>query len=316
MELTEALQEYLSNQMINEGKSMHTVTSYKEDLKQYLAFVKEEGIADTTEITYSNIDDFMNEQAESKASSSLTRMAAAIHSFHHYLAFMHNEKDPSLNLQVHRNEKRLPIYCSKEEIDRLMGSFDDTMPSQLADHAMLEMIYACGLRISEAVNMEVNRVDLESEKVRVLGKGNKERIVPIASGSCAVLKKYFTTVRPLFVKGSSPYFFVNHFGRPYNARYIQRLLHQKCLELGFTKHITPHKLRHSYATHMMMGGADLRSIQEMLGHADLATTEIYTHVQNKQIFDAYQKFHPGELDQQIDIDVTKLHNKNKTKHNH
>ena len=175
MELTEALQEYLSNQMINEGKSMHTVTSYKEDLKQYLAFVKEEGIADTTEITYSTIDDFMNEQAESKASSSLTRMAAAIHSFHHYLAFMHNEKDPSLNLQVHRNEKRLPIYCSKEEIDRLMGSFDDTMPSQLADHAMLEMIYACGLRISEAVNMEVNRVDLESEKVRVLGKGNKEK---------------------------------------------------------------------------------------------------------------------------------------------
>jgi site-specific recombinase XerD len=299
---------------MNQGKSPHTVSSYSSDLKQYFAFLEEEGIDDTDDIVYENIRDFISSQSEEKASTSLVRMAAAIRSFHSYLSFMYDVKEPSLNLSVHKNQHVLPVYCTKEEISQLMASFDDSRPREMMEHALLEMIYGCGLRVSEACRMKLNQVDLESGKVRVLGKGNKERIVPIPSGSEDILKQYLTTVRPLFLKKNSSLFFINHLGHPVDPRYVQRLLHQKNLELGFEKHITPHKLRHSYATHLLQNGADLRSIQEMLGHSDIETTEIYTHVQNREMFAAYNHFHPGETDGTDNFEDLKVGELKKHKH--
>ena len=242
------------------------------------------------------VEDFIVEQQKAKASASVVRMASSIRSFHRDLAFMHDEKDPSLNLEVHKDTKRLPVFCTVDEINRLMSSFDDEDPKQYLDHAILEMIYACGLRVSEVTTLTLNRVDLDTGKCRVLGKGDKERIVPIPDGSVAFLKGYRDIVRPVYLKGRSNLFFLNRFGRRITSKYVENLLVQKCNELNFKKHITPHKLRHSYATHMLQGGADLRTIQEILGHSNIATTEIYTHVQNRQLFDSYEMYHPGGSD--------------------
>ncbi len=296
MKLDEALKEYLMHIRINEGKSRRTGISYEEDLKQYIAWLKEEGISDTKKITSDMVEDFIVEQQRIKASSSIVRMASSIRSFHRDLAFMHDEKDPSLNLEVHKDTKTLPVFCTVDEINQLMGSFNDENPREYLDHAILEMIYACGLRVSEVTSLTLNRVDLDAGKCRVLGKGDKERIVPIPDGSIAFLKGYRDIVRPVFLKGKSILFFLNRFGRKITSKYVENLLAQKCNELNFKKHITPHKLRHSYATHMLQGGADLRTIQEILGHSNIATTEIYTHVQNRQLFDSYEKYHPGGSD--------------------
>ena len=301
MKLEEALKEYLVHIQVNEGRSPRTVSSYDEDLKQYSAFLSAHNVTDTAEITYQLIEQFITEQSTLKASSSVVRMAASIRSFHHDLAFMHNEADPSLNLEVHKSTNTLPVYCTVDEISQLMSSFDDTDPNQYMDHAILEAIYSCGLRVSEAVSLTLNRVDLDSGKVRVLGKGDKERIVPIPQGSISLLKYWRDVVRPVFLKTKTPLFFINRFGRRVTPRYVELMLQRKDVELGFTKHITPHKLRHSYATHMLQGGADLRSIQEMLGHSNIQTTEIYTHVQNRQMFTSYEKFHPGESLQKLEI---------------
>lgn len=296
MKLDEALKEYLMHIRINEGKSRRTGISYEEDLKQYIAWLKEKGIRDTKKITSDLVEDFIVAQQKEKASASVVRMASSIRSFHRDLAFMHDEKDPSLNLEVHKDTKRLPVFCTVDEINRLMSSFDDEDPRQYLDHAILEMIYACGLRVSEVTTLTLNRVDLDAGKCRVLGKGDKERIVPIPDGSVAFLKGYRDIVRPVFLKGRSNLFFLNRFGRRITSKYVENLLVQKCNELNFKKHITPHKLRHSYATHMLQGGADLRTIQEILGHSNIATTEIYTHVQNRQLFDSYEMYHPGGSD--------------------
>lgn len=305
MKLEEALKEYLVHIQVNEGRSPRTVSSYDEDLKQYTAFLSDHNVTDTAEITYQLIEQFITEQSTLKASSSVVRMAASIRSFHHDLAFMHNEADPSLNLEVYKSTNTLPVYCTVDEISQLMSSFDDTDPNQYMDHAILEAIYSCGLRVSEAVSLTLNRVDLDSGKVRVLGKGEKERIVPIPQGSISLLKYWRDVVRPVFLKTKTPLFFINRFGRRVTPRYVELMLQRKDIELGFTKHITPHKLRHSYATHMLQGGADLRSIQEMLGHSNIQTTEIYTHVQNRQMFTSYEKFHPGESLQKLEIPAKK-----------
>lgn len=186
-----------------------------------------------------------------------------------------------------------------------MDSFDDHIPEQYLDHAILQMIYDCGLRVSEAVTLTMNRVDLDSRKLRVLGKGDKERIVPIPSHSISFYKEYRDVIRTNFLKNKTNLFFITNKGKKVTSKHVEVLLQKKCIELDFHKHITPHKLRHSYATHMLQGGADLRSIQEMLGHSDISTTEIYTNVTNKQMFDAYEKFHSDILNEKLSFNGKK-----------
>ena len=299
MKLNDALKRYLTELTVNEGKSVRTVKSYESDLKQYLSFLEDEGIKDTKKISPELVEGFIIEQSLAKKGTSLSRMAASIRSFHQYLNYLYEEKDPSLNIEVHRGLKSLPVFATVEQINTLMASFDDSNPEQLFQHALLELIYSCGMRVSEATSITVNRVDLDTGMVRILGKGNKERIVPIPRGSITVLERYLHLVRPLYLKKNTNLFFINRFGRPVTRESVEKLLREKCTELGFQEHLTPHKLRHSYATHLLQGGADLRAIQEMLGHSDIRTTEIYTHVANRQMFESYNKFHPGGNDDSL-----------------
>ena len=292
MKLDLAYKKYMSWLTVNEGKSPNTIDNYGRDLRWYLAWLQQEEITDTDAISGQLIEQYLQSQKDVKAVRSIAREAAAIRSFHHYLAFVYDAKDPSVNIEVRHSEDDLPVYATRAEMDRLLSSFTNANPKEILDHALLEFIYACGLRVSEAVNLTLNRVNLEEGMVRVLGKGNKERLVPVPKGSVPVLKRYLEIVRPLFVKKPMAQFFVNSCGRPVTVRYVELLVREKCEEAGIDKHLTPHKLRHSYATHLLQGGADLRSIQELLGHADIGTTEIYTHVADKQLVDSYQKFNP------------------------
>lgn len=302
MKTDQALKEYLVHIKVNESKSPRTVKSYVNDLNQYILWLKQNKIYDMEKIRAKHVQAFVVEQNQAKSSASVARMAASIRSFHRDFSFIHGGQDPSSGLRVSRSEERLPVYCTEDEISTLMGSFDDEKSEELMQHALLEMIYSCGLRVSEVTSLTVSRVDLDSGRVRVLGKGDKERIVPIAKGSIALLKKYRDTARVVFQKKKTQLFFINRFGRKVTPRYVELLLSRKCVELNFPKHITPHKLRHSYATHLLSGGADLRSIQEMLGHADISTTEIYTHVGSRELFDNYNKFHPGSLEGDLQYD--------------
>ena len=292
MKLDLAYKKYMSWLTVNEGKSPNTIDNYGRDLRGYLAWLQQEEITDTDAISGQLIEQYLQSQKDVKAVRSIAREAAAIRSFHHYLAFVYDAKDPSVNIEVRHSEDDLPVYATRAEMDRLLSSFTNANPKEILDHALLEFIYACGLRVSEAVNLTLNRVNLEEGMVRVLGKGNKERLVPVPKGSVPVLKRYLEIVRPLFVKKPMAQFFVNSCGRPVTVRYVELLVREKCEQAGIDKHLTPHKLRHSYATHLLQGGADLRSIQELLGHADIGTTEIYTHVADKQLVDSYQKFNP------------------------
>lgn len=316
MELDLAYKKYMSWLTVNEGKSPRTIDNYGRDLRGYLAWLKQKGTTDTDAISGQLIEQYLQYQQEKKkAVRSIAREAAAIRSFHHYLAFVYDARDPSMNIDVRHSEDNLPVYATKAEMNRLLSSFTDSSPKDILDHALLEFIYACGLRVSEAVNLTLNRVNLEEGMVRVLGKGNKERLVPIPKGSLPVLKRYVEIVRPVFVKKPMPQFFVNSYGRPVTVRYVELLVRDKCDQSGIDKHLTPHKLRHSYATHLLQGGADLRSIQELLGHADIGTTEIYTHVADQQLVDSYQKYNPVASHPSLDhLEIPKVtENKDGTK---
>lgn len=296
MKLEKALSSYLLYLDTNKGVANRTKVGYETDLRQYFNYLQTQNIDDTEDIQYTHILSFLTENQADKASKSIARMAASIRSFHQYLSFMYDIDDVSLQISINHHQNTFPVYLTQSEVKQLMDSFDDDNPKEFVDHVILEVIYACGLRVSECVNLTVNRVDIDSGKVRVLGKGNKERIVPVPEGCLNLLKRYETVIRPTLLTKPTSIYFLNHLHHPVTTKYIERLIHQKSLELNFNKHVTPHKLRHSYATHLLQGGADLRSIQEMLGHSSITTTEIYTHIQNSQAFRAYEKSHPGNSD--------------------
>lgn len=299
MNIEESFTKYKTEITINEGLSKHTIDSYCSDLIIYFDYLQSKDITDTKEISLQVIDDFISSLRETHKSSSIYRISASIRSYHHFLAFYYNESDPTVNLEVSKGPKKLPVFCTVEEINQLMNSFDDTDNEDLLHHSILELIYGCGLRISEVCSLTTNRIDLDVGSIRVLGKGDKERIVPIPKGTIPLEKKYRDVLRPIYLKKKTNLFFINRLGHKITSQSIELMLKSKCQELGFNKEITPHKLRHSYATHLLQNGADLRSIQEMLGHSDIQTTEIYTHVQNKQLFESYAKFHPGEKGEKL-----------------
>ncbi|MEE3486636.1 MAG: tyrosine-type recombinase/integrase [Bulleidia sp.] len=303
MKLETALRKYKAQLTVNEGKAARTIQGYSHDLSEYVQWMQKQGITDSEDITAVLIERFLHEQEMVKKASSCSRMAASIRSFHQFLSFLYDENDPSQNIQVHASKNHLPVYATQEEVNRIMETFDDHVPLQLLEHAVLEMIYSCGLRVSEAVNLTLYRVDLDTGILRVLGKGNKERIVPIAHGSIPILRNYLATVRPLFVKDRADWFFLMPNGKKIHTEYVEALMRRKCEELDIHKHLTPHKLRHSYATHLLANGADLRAIQEMLGHSDISTTQIYTHVADQQMLKEYEQFHPGEGEKPLDLNL-------------
>ena len=292
MKLDQAIREYIISLSTAEGKAKNTVESYSRDLRQYSDYLKENNITDTSKIEEETIYSYIDDLNDRYASTSINRIKTTIRNFHHYLNFKYNLKDPSLNVATSKGKKRLPVYATKQEIEKLMSVFNDEDPQDLFDHTILETIYGLGLRVSECCDMRTNQVNLTDGFVKILGKGNKERLIPIPDKTKKLMHMYFANVRTLWQKKNTNRFFINHFGKPIYSEYVENLIRNKAYEAGIKKPLTPHKLRHSYATHLLEGGADLRVIQELLGHSDISTTEIYTHVEQERLKEAYMNAHP------------------------
>lgn len=293
MIVEKALEIYLRDLSFRKQKAQKTFVTYEHALNIYADYLLNNNIKNVEDITYRDIQKFVSLLEKRYARSSVNLYKVVVRSFHKFLDERYDIADVSNNVPIQKSEKHLPVYLSIKEIDELMAVFDDEDQKDLYHHTILEMIYALGLRVSECCNLLLNAVNLDEEVVRVQGKGNKIRIIPIPEGSISLFKKYLA-LRNLWLKNNKnrQYFFINRNSNRLNPVYVERVLNDAVNKTSIKKHITPHKLRHSYATHLLQGGADLRVLQELLGHSDISTTEIYTHVNEERLRDVYLKSHP------------------------
>jgi site-specific recombinase XerD len=233
-------------------------------------------------------------RARGQAPSSVARRAAAARSFYRHLVALGQRADnPAAEIDLPRRRRRLPRSLSLGEVERLIDAANGTTPRSFRDRALVELLYGAGLRVSEAVGLERGGVDLEARTVRCVGKGDKERVVPLGSQAVEALRRYLARGRPYLDRRHRPELFLNAQGGPLTRGGAFLILRRLAAEAGLdAERIHPHLLRHSFATHLLEGGADLRSVQEMLGHADLGTTELYTHVSDRRRRETYFKAHP------------------------
>ena len=294
MHPSEAIKNYLLDLSLKKAHMERTYKTYRHALYLYQMYLEEEGIDNIEDVTLHDIEGFIHRYQDEYARSSINLYKVVIRNLHHFLNERYDIKDPSINLSVNKADRSLPVYLTLDELKRLMATFNDQDHMDIYKHTILEMIYALGLRVSECCGLLLNDVDLEAKLVRIIGKGDKMRIVPIPDGAVTLIKKYLT-IRALWLKPSSnlkQYFFINHLSHRLNPVYVERILNEACIKAGIDKHISPHKLRHSYATHLLQGGADLRALQELLGHSSISTTEIYTHINEERLKDVYLNSHP------------------------
>lgn len=290
--LLESFLEYLS---VERGLAENTILSYNRDLKSYIYFLKKKNINDINFTSRTTIVSYLLlMQKKGKASSSISRACAAIKSFYQFL-FREQliDEDPTANLDAPKLEHRLPKVLTVEEVEKLLCQPDITTPLGMRDRAMLELLYATGMRVSELISISVENINLEMGFLRCIGKGSKERIVPIGDIAVDYIKDYIADARKKILNGKeSNMLFLNCDGNGLTRQGFWKIIKKYSKEAEFDKKITPHTLRHSFATHLLENGADLRAVQEMLGHADISTTQIYTHITRSKIKEVYDKTHP------------------------
>lgn len=294
--LTDAVEDFFHYLQIERGLAENTLISYRRDLNQYVQFLKEERKSDDwNKIDRHDIISFLSTlKTEGKSAATIARMVSSIRSFHQFLIRERVVKtDASLHIETPKQGRLLPDVLSLEEVDKLLEIKVDS-PLGIRNKAMLELLYATGLRVSELIELELADVHITMGFVRCIGKGGKERIVPLGEIAKTAIEQYLHYARPELVKRnrSETRLFVNHHGRPLTRQGFWKIIKKSALNVGLTKEITPHTLRHSFATHLLENGADLRAVQEMLGHADISTTQIYTHVSKTRLKDTYDQFHP------------------------
>ncbi|MGQ9778824.1 MAG: site-specific tyrosine recombinase XerD [Bacillota bacterium] len=294
--MQQLLADFLHYLTVERGLAANTVESYGRDLRQYLSYLTEhKGLTSLQETTQATVVGYLLFlQAHGRAVATLSRNLAAIKAFYHFLVregFLAH--DPTVNLETPRQEKRLPRILSVEEIESLLAQPDLKTPSGIRDRAMLEVLYATGLRVSELVSLTVEDVNLEEGYLRCLGKGAKERIIPLGSQALKYLSLYLNHARRfLLARPGDPVLFLNHHGNRLTRQGFWKILKKYAGRMAPNRKISPHIIRHSFATHLLENGADLRAVQEMLGHADISTTQIYTHLTRGKIREVYDRTHP------------------------
>lgn len=295
--MEDGVKDFIHYLTIEKGLAKNTLVSYERDLKAYMKYVsKVEQIQNWNDIRRTNIVHFLaGLKEDGKSSKTIARHIASIRSFHQFLLRDKQcEQDPTVHIDSPQPERTLPKVLSMEEVEAFMESPKGSDKFGLRNQAMLEIMYATGMRVSELISLDVGDVHSAMGFVRCIGKGNKERIIPIGQTALDAVEKYLLQGRPLLVsqKQKSDALFLNHHGKRLSRQGFWKILKQLAQEANIQKELTPHTLRHSFATHLLMNGADLRSVQEMLGHADISTTQIYTHISNTRLKDVYSKFHP------------------------
>lgn len=295
MSIDQSIQAFLDYLTIEKGLSKNTVEAYGRDLAQFAQYARQRGLTQMQDLTEAVLIGFLDGLKEAAMSpNTIARKLSAIKVFAKFACRDgYLGKDFTANVEGVQSAKKLPRVLTVEETSMLLAQPDVRDPNGLRDKAMLEVLYATGLRVSELINLRLNDVNLQVGYVRCIGKGSKERIVPLGKAAVKYLTQYLSNSRPGFARlGSSEYLFLTNRGKKMTRVGFWKIIKKYASRAGITQNITPHTLRHSFATHLLQGGADLRSIQEMLGHADIATTEIYTHVSRERLKQVYKQSHP------------------------
>lgn len=289
------IDEYLHFIMIEKGLSKNTVAAYRRDLNHYKAFLEQEKIGNIDNIDRYTITLFLGYlKDQGKSAKTLARISATVRGFHQFaLREKYAVKDPTVVMESPKYERNLPDILSIAEVDRFLATPDTSKITGKRDLVMLELLYATGMRVSELINLNTDDVNTVMGFVRVFGKGNKERIIPIGDHMIELLDTYINNTRyKMLKKELTDSLFLNFHGKRLTRQGFWKIMRQIKEDAGINKKLTPHTLRHSFATHLLENGADLRAVQEMLGHADISTTQLYTHISKKQIREVYKNTHP------------------------
>lgn len=294
--LQEDVEDYLRYSQIERGLSDNTIFAYRQDLMDFLAFLKKEGL-DSWPTKAVDIDAFLAEQRDlNKATSSISRMISSLRKFYQWLVRQSIQKiNPMLEIDSPKKEHRLPVALSVDEVTKLLDQPDVTQKLGIRDRALLETLYATGIRVSELINLKFSDLHEELKLLKVLGKGSKERLIPISDVAISWIKSYQEKVRdPLLLKSGkyTDTIFLNNRGGALTRQAVWQIIKRYCQMAGIRKNVTPHTLRHTFATHLLENGADLRVVQEILGHSDISTTQIYTNLSQQHILQVYAKTHP------------------------
>ncbi len=294
--------DFLSYLELERGLSRNTLNAYRTDLLQYGEFLAEHDL-DALEARPADVGDFLADLATGNgrpacSAATVHRKTACLRSFYKHLR--RDEligEDPTAALSAPRRAKKLPQVLNYSEVQKLLAAPRGAEPTALRDRALLETMYACGLRASETIGLELADVDLQEGFLRARGKGSKERLVPLGRQAIAAISAYLRGGRPKLVgERHEPRLFVNFRGGPLSRQGLYKIVRRHAREAGLAGQMSPHTLRHSFATHLLAGGCDLRAVQEMLGHADIATTQMYTHLSGEQLKDVYFRSHPRAIE--------------------
>ena len=300
MAFEKELKRYLQFVKLEKGLAENSAVSYENDLKRYLTFLSREcKLNDLGGVTLHHIEDFLNELADLELSpSTIARNISSIRSFHEF-AVVENfaEANPAELVDLPKKADKLPEVLSADEVITIISQADRTKNSGIRDAAILETLYATGMRVSELTGLEIDNLFFEIGFIRVIGKGNKERLVPVGDHAQTSIEHYIEAVRGHFISDENPSksenkLFLNQRGGPLSRMSIWNIVNKYAAKADIEKNVYPHIFRHSFATHLLEGGADLRAVQEMLGHSSIMTTEIYTHVDRSLLHQVHKEFHP------------------------
>jgi integrase/recombinase XerD len=291
--------DFLAYLEFERGLSRNTLEAYRTDLLQFGRFLARRHLS-ALDAGPADVADFLAELAAGDAdrppasTATVHRKTACLRSFYRHVRREGlRDSDPTATLTPPRRSRKLPHVLTRGEVDRLLAQPRGTEPAALRDRALLELMYACGLRASEAVGLELTDLDLEERVLRARGKGSRERVVPIGQAAVQALRAYLERGRPGLVKGTSESrVFVNFRGGVLTRQGLYKIVRRHAVAAGLADRMSPHTLRHTFATHLLAGGCDLRSVQEMLGHADVSTTQLYTHLSSQRLKDVYFRAHP------------------------
>ena len=289
------IEEFINYLAVERGLANNTLLAYRRDLTKYAACLGKKDVKDIHHVKRDHITEFMyTQKKEGLSANSIGRSLAAIKMFHRFLVRERlTPEDPTNLVSTPKIWKKVPDVLREDEIESMINAAKGKRWQMVRDKAILELFYATGMRVSELLNLKLENINLELGYVRCMGKGDKERIIPVGKRACESVKKYCETVRKKFVKDDKQLFlFLSRLGKKISRQSIWKIIKIYARKANIKKEIKPHTLRHSFATHLLEGGADLRSVQAMLGHSDISTTQIYTHVDRERLKAVHKQFHP------------------------
>jgi len=289
---TELIDQFIDYYWLSTGASKNTLAAYRSDLKIFNKWLAGKSFI---LINSKHIQDYFSDRQKNNiGSSTQARILTCLHSFYQYLlANQLIKNDPTEQFSHPKLEKKLPVFLNIQEVEKLLEAPSSSSLFGQRDRAMLELLYSCGLRVSELINLSYHNINLKEEFIRIHGKGNKERVLPMGEVAIDYLMKYETNARPMLLKnGQSDSYFLSNRGSAMSRQNFFYIIKAYANQVGIDKPLSPHSLRHAFATHLVQKGADLRSVQLMLGHSDISSTQLYTHIQNAQLKAQHAKHHP------------------------